>query len=114
MESQALHSPGITRMEQGVIKDMDVSLALTATCWLWNCGGPSSWLSRPPVPHRTLLCAWQHWPIWPTFVSFLALKLLVNLSLREAVTRGDMGGEWGKVLQFLPFWLACPPIHTLD
>lgn len=51
---------------------------------------------------------------WPTFVSFLALRLLVNLSLWEAVTRGDMGGEWGNVLQFLPFWLACPPIHTLD
>lgn len=85
------------------------SLALIAPRGLWGCAGPSCWLSRPALPHSTLRCALGCRPVWPTFMGVLALWLLVTPSRWQALTRGHMGGEWGKALQLFPFGYRNPP-----
>lgn len=56
----------------------------------------------PLCPHWTLLCALGCWLVWPTFMSVLALWLLVNLSLWE-----ESGGR------SFPSGYKTSPKHTL-
>ena len=86
------------------MKDLDANLGPSATCWLWEGSGPSSWLSRFTPSFCTQLCALG------AHIHGLLCSLASDGSyLREALTREDMGGEWGRGVSTVGSVSSAPP-----
>ena len=86
------------------MKDLDANLGPSATCRLWEGSGPSSWLSRFTPSFCTQLCALG------AHIHGLLCSLASDGSyLREALTREDMGGEWGRGVSTVGSVSSAPP-----